>query len=276
MSKERNSKSRSRRRVLSICISFFISLCTTLILTAILLKGGLFNQQMFKQTLSESTFYDTKLVDVKANINDILVSAGFPEEISEEAITRTLITMEVSKVMRGDEVDTTEFSNVMKEKMMEYLTENDIPVTGAMTQAIDRMVVEMSKVYSTHMTFLFVKMYNEFCAKYMTLINYVMYISLAVLAVCMVAVMMMYTRKYRAIRYIGYGILAGSLVTEVIAIVSKRSVIGMLAGKSTEYYKVIITFVGKSFSQGIYMCLGGIMLFCLIVLMSSYMKKQVI
>jgi len=276
MSRKKSEKGRRRRRILSIIISFFISLSVTLILASILLKGGLFNQQLFKQTLAESEFYDSKLEDIKSNINDILASAGFPTEISEDVITRTLITMEVNKVMRGEESDSTDFSEVMNERIMEHFSENNIPISESMTQAIDVMVSDMVKVYETHMTMLFAKMYNEFCNKYVGIINIVLYVSIALLIICAVLLMILNTRVYRGMRYVGYGILAGSVMTEVISLLAKKSLVNMVEGNNTEYYKVIIEFINKGFSQGIYMCLGGVMVFCMVLLLTSYLKKQVI
>lgn len=278
-------KSRYRKKskiimVLSGVISLFIAVCMVFILLSVLLKGGLLNEKLFRQTLSESTYYDNKINEIRQSVTEKLEQAGLPGEISDDVITSTVITLDVNKKVKNREsVDSdglSKFGDTLRKKIYEYLEDTGIPVTEQVEKSVDMIVTEIAKDYDTHMKFMFAKLYNQFNGKYADIFNIVIYVSAAVLIICSVMAVLLHSRKYRGLRYVGYGVLAGSLVTEAISVIMKNSLKEMIPGKETEYYNVINTFIDKSFSQGIYMCLAGMLLFSLVSLMTYYLKKQVI
>lgn len=282
---ERGGKSRYKEKskkimILSGIISLFIAMCTVFILLSVLLKGGLLNEKLFRQTLSESTYYDNKINEIRQSVREKLELAGLPGDISDDVITSTVITLDVNKKVKNSEsIDSdamSKFGNMLKERIFEYLEDTGIPVTGQVEKSVDMIVTEIAKDYDTHMKFMFAKLYNQFTDKYAGIFNIVIYVSAAVLIICSVVAVLLHSRKYRGLRYVGYGVLAGSLVTEAIAVIMKINLKEMISGKETEYYNVINTFIDKSFSQGIYMCLAGMLLFSLVSLMTYYLKKQVI
>lgn len=278
-------KSRYRKKskiimILSGIISLFIAVCMVFILLSVLLKGGLLNEKLFRQTLSESTYYDNKINEIRQSVTEKLEQAGLPGEISDDVITSTIITLDVNKKLKNSESVVSDgmskFGDVLKEKIYEYLEDTGIPVTAHVEKSVDMIVTEIARDYDTHMKFMFAKLYNQFSDKYADIFNIVIYVSAAVLIICSVVAVLLHSRKYRGLRYVGYGILAGSLVTEAISVIMKSNLKEMIPDKETEYYNVINTFIDKSFSQGIYMCLAGMLLFSLVSLMTYYLKKQVI
>lgn len=265
---------------LSGIISLFIALCMAFILLSVLLKGGLLNEKLFRQTLSESTYFDNKIDEVRQSVSHKLSLAGLPDEISEDVITGTAITIDANKKIKYGRPDDTDgmsqFGDTLRENIYEYLDETGVTVTDDVKKSVELIVTEIAKDYDTHMTFLFARLYNEFHEKYDHIFDIVIYVSIAVLILCSVAAVLLHSRKYRGLRYVGYGILAGSVVTETVSVIMKFNLKGMMPDNKTEYYNFINTFIDKSFSQGIYMCLAGMLLFSLVALTTYYLKKQAI
>ncbi len=266
--------------ILSGIISLFIALCMSLLLLSVLLKGGLLNEKLFRQTLSESTYFDNKIDEVMQSVSDKLSLAGLPEEISEEVITRTAITINADKKIKNGNTEKydgmSQFGDKLTANIYDYLGETGVVVTDEVKKSVELIVTEIAKAYDTNMTFLFAKLYNEFHDKYNHIFEMVIYVSAAVLIICSLMAVFMHSRKYRGLRYVGYGILAGSAVTEAVSVLLKLNLKGMLPDNKTEYYNFVSKFIDKSFSQGIFMCLAGILLFSLVSLATYYMRKQAI
>ena len=285
MSKGSSHRKKNKRVIiLSGMISLFITLCMTFILLSVLLKGGLFNEKMFRQTLSVSKYYENKIEDVRESVREKLVLAGLPEDMSDDVITITAITIDANKKIKSGRNDIThelsdstkQFGDMLRENIYEYFGETGVPITDEIKKSVELIVTEIVKDYNTHMTLLFARMYNDFHDKYAHIFDIVICVSAAVLIICSVVAVLLHSRKYRGLRYVGYGILAGLIVTEIIALIMEMKLRNMLPDNKTEYYKFVNTFIDKSFSQGIYMCFAGVLLFSLVSLMTYYLKKQVI
>lgn len=279
-SRSHGKVNKKRKRIiitLSGMLSAMISLCVALILVCALFKGGLFSEQLFRQTLSESSYYDNKIENIKNSVNARLSEAGLPNQITDSVLSNTVITVDVNKIISGKNstaTDISEFENQLNDDIIEYLQEENVPVTDNIKMAVSRLADEIAKSYDTQMTMSFARLYREFREKYSLGLDIAMYVSIVMVLVCIIILICIHSKRYRGLRYVGYGILAGSIVSEIFSIIMKNVVIASIPDKGTEYYDVMIKFAGKSFELGIYMSLAGIFAFCLVVMVTTYFKKR--
>ena len=264
--------------VLSGMLSVIIAICTTMILTCALLKGGLFSEQLFKQTLSESSYYDSKIQAVRNSVSSRLSEAGLPEEITDSVLSNTVITVDLNKIISGkmtsEDNDVSEFESKLNDDISEYLKELNVPVTDSIDAAVKSLAGEIAKSYDTQMNMSFAELYREFHEKYMPKLEKIMIVSGVLVFVCFLILMFIHSKRYRGLRYLAYGVLAGAISSEIFSLVLKGRVVNSIPDKGTEYYDVMIRFADRSFELGLYMSLAGVFVFCIIAMIISYFKKR--
>ena len=115
----------------------------------------------------------------------------------------------------------------------------------------------------------------SFASKYDSIIKSFTIGSIAVIIICTALLLLLHRRKYRAVRFCTYGVLAGSVVTACISLLAKKALIGVISGEGA-YYNVMRMYISDAFMQGMYVAIGDIMMCGILIFITYVMKRKVI
>ncbi len=285
MSKTNNPSSRAiyrRKTLISYLLCFFIAISVCICLLCMLLKGGIFSDTVFLKSLNESSFFDEKTLDMQEQISNSVVEAGLPEKLAEEVITNRMVVLHANEVVNGTiegkkvVLDTTELENALRTNIVNYIKEQGIDNNNLLDKSVDILVKEASAEYATQMTFKFANFFVDSSSKYVPLLNLLIIVTVAIFVVCSILCVLVHKRKYRGVRYVSYGILSGSVLSGIISVLMKKEIYEVVSVGDSKYYEVIRNYISNSFDNGLYICFGGIMVFCVVVCLTIYLRKEAV
>lgn len=279
MSKRTNRKVKT---ILSYILSFFISLSLTICLLTFLLKGGLLNDTLLRRTINESTYNDEKLELLIESLGFRLEEVGLPSEMAKDVVRSQMVNIATNKLIQnaleGSEmsVDTQELEEGLRSNIATYMKDKGIESTEEITVMIDRISSEASQSYATQMLLPALGLYYDFVKKYDSIVSTVLYINLCIFLLCSIVVVFIHRKKYRGLRYVSYGVLASAIMTFVMSVLMEGQMLRVMPSDNQTYYRMFRSYITESFRQGIYMGLSGILIFCLLILLTKYLRKEAI
>lgn len=270
------------KNIISFIMAVFIGLGLCMSLVCFVMKGGLLNNTTLKQSLNESNYYSDKADRLEEALKKRVKEAGLPETIAEDVITDRMVTIHANKIInegvngKVTKLDTSEMETKLREGIEAYVKMKNIEMNDDMTNSIDILLKETTSEYATQMTFNFVNVFNIFSEKYIGTINILIIVGIAVCVICTIVLLVIHRRKYRGLRYSAYGVLAGSILSGVVSLLMRSSIMKAVPSGSEAYYEVIRTYISNSFGQAVYICLAGIFIFCLFTAVTGYLRKEAI
>lgn len=284
MTKSKHSRRRKRRikNTLSAVLSFFIAISMAAILLSIVIYKGILDYDTLKDQLVRSEYYNTEIENIREEVRTILTATGIEADVTDNIVTDSIIKHDIDKMVDESNaeiiasIDGSFFENECNKVLMNYFEEKKVSEDDVLKQSVCELSKEISDVYVKNMHFEFIAKHHVFAEKYKGIIKYVPLIMSIVLVVCVVLSIFLHRMKYRSVRYVGYGALAGSLITGVVTLVMKSKIVNAIDENAVMYGDVIKSFAGESFNQGIYMSLVGVFFFLLICFAVYYLRKEAI
>lgn len=270
------------KSIISFIMALFISLGVCLCLVSIVIRSGLLNEANIKKSINESTYYEDKAEILNDALKKRAAAAGLPESVVDGVITGRMVTLHVNKIINDGihgkvtAPDTTELEEQLNNNIKVYLGNADIEINGDVTASIETFTSEVKTEYATQMTFNFINMFKQYHDKYIDITKMLIFVGIAVSIICTIITVMLHKRKYRGLRYAGYGVLAGSILSGIVSFIIRGKIINSVPSDYTSYNSVIRSYIMYSFDQGKYMCLTGILFFCLIAVAIYYLRREAI
>lgn len=270
------------KNLVSYIMAVFIALSICLCFISVILKGGLFNDTTLKKCLNESTYYEEKSKLLNSRLKDRVNAAGLPDSVANDVITDRMVTLHANKIIndgiagKHSTPDTSALEEKLSLNISQYLKDNNIEENKQLKDAENVLIKEVSGEYATQMTFNFVNIFRMYNDKYLNAINIIIIVSVIICVICTMISVLIHRRKYRGLRYSGYGILAGSVLSGIVSLLIKGKILSVIPPEGATYYNVIQSYIKQSFNQNIYICLAGVLIFCLITITNGYLKKEAI
>lgn len=269
------------RNILSYILSFFIMICTVAVFMCTTLKTGLLNPSIIESSMHKGNYYEYRLGILNDGIKDLLAEAGLPKDLAEGVITDSKLSIDtnsyISNTLMGRTVtyDTTGLESVFVDNVTAYLVQQGVIPDEKLERYINDMASQVKIIYKSNISFEFITPYISFAAKYNDMIKPVIICSIIMIIICIVLLLLLHRRKYRAIRFCTYGMLAGSIVTACESIFVKNNLTDVISDEGI-YYNVMRIYVSDAFMQGLYVAIGGIMLCSILILVTYVFKRKVI
>lgn len=285
MTSSKHSKRSKRRRIkniLSAFMSFFIAISLAAILLSIVIDKGILDYDTLKDELVRSEYYNAEIENIREGVKSILAETGIDSGVADNIVTDSIIKHDIDAMVNKSTdgniafIDGAFFENECRNVLKSYFEEKKVSEDEMLNQSVLELSKQLSDVYVKNMNFEFMAKHHVFAEKYRSIIKYVPIIMSIVLIVCVLLSIFMHRMKYRGVRYVGYGALAGSIITGVVTLVMKSKVINSIDEDTMVYGNVIKSFVNESFNQGIYMSLVGVFIFLLVCFAVYYLRKEAI
>ncbi len=266
------------KRCMGYALSLFTAFSFAACLMCMTLKLGIMDISFLKESMRNQGYYEYKQEALDKALVDLIKEYGLPQRVTDGVITDRMISIDTSKYINntitGSAItyNTDEMEIKLRDNIINYLSEEGIESTDIFTSYIDGVVKKASVQYKSNIGFEFVDTYNDFKSKYDNKINLMFGIFLLVNAVCLICSLVFRSRKYRGLRYYNYGIIAGSFISVVAALLMKTSLLNYFV-EDNILYNIIREFCSKAFVQGIYVSFVGF-IYAIIMLMIVYFFKK--
>lgn len=271
---------RKKKRILSMVLSVLIALSLTMCLMGLIIRGGLLNKGMFKDNLVRSNYYSSLVDDIKDKLKETATVYKLPEELIDKIVTDSLIYRNANDIFENPSayedgrVDTEVFQKEAVEVINDYLKENDVDNYLDIAAYVEKTARLLAIKYAESLDIGFISGYSGFVNRYTPAVNVYICVSFIIFAVLTALVIMLHKRKYRGVRYAGYGIISGSITTIIISQILKFRILSIVNNADITYNSVVTTFIDSTFSQGIYVGLVGVFVFGILCYLTLFLKSR--
>lgn len=272
--------SRTVRKAIGLLVALIVSVATMVCLMALIVKSGLCSEDILKECINESDYFEQKLDQANEVLVTRTVAIGLPESVTEGVITDRMIAVDSDTVIRAmlkDEqyvVDTSSMKERFYANINAYYEELGISPDDELSKATEMLVDTAAVDYVSRLPFEYARYYADYAKKYRKVCDYAIYISIAVILVCMIISLFLHRKKYRGIRYINYGLISGSIIAIIEARLVSDNIADMLSNSEYEYVGVVEQYVRTAFSQGMFICMGGILAFLIMCVITMILRKE--
>ncbi len=269
------------KKILSYILSFFVMICTITVSMCITIKSGLLNPNIIESSMHKGNYYEYRLGILNKGIEDLLAESGLPKDLAKDVVTDGMMSIDtssyISNALKGKPVafDTSALEAALVDNVTEYLKKQGITPDEKLERYISDIASQAKAIYKSNISFEFIAPYMSFASKYDSIIKSFIIGSIAVIIICTALLLLLHRRKYRAVRFCTYGVLAGSVVTACISLLAKKALIGVISGEGA-YYNVMRMYISDAFMQGMYVAIGDIMMCGILIFITYVMKRKVI
>ena len=241
------------RKVLSVLLSFFLSLCFLGIAFTLEFRFGLTGKRSVNEAMSETGYIAKAESRMTAGLGELLKGLSLPEELAEQMIQEDEsyldMTNYIDAVFDGKAVtlDTSEFQNTFTNVINDYLLEHNISVSEQLDQSITVAKKSAESIYRQYLEPAFAKTLYEFSEKYSHLLTIVGFICFVLAAVIIILLLLMYHYKHHAVQYIVCSMTA-AIVLNVITTIGLKSIdLQGKLGVGPDYY---VNFLNRYLQGG--------------------------
>lgn len=251
-----------------------ISMCITI-------KMGLLNPNIIESSMHKGNYYEYRLDILNKGIENLLAESGLPKDLAKDVVTDSMMSIDtssyISNTLNGKSVtyDTSQLEAMLVDNVKEYLMKQGITPDDKLERYINDLAAQARVIYKSNISFEFIEPYMSFASKYNDMIKPFIIGASVVIIVCIVLLLLLHRRKYRAIRFCTYGVMAGSITTACVSLLAKNALTDIISSEGT-YYDVIRIYISDAFVQGLYVAIGGIMLCCILIALTYLFKRRVI
>lgn len=247
--------------VISILFSFILTVLFIVLLLAIGLYFGAFNEKMIKLKVSESNYYNETYSIIYDNAKTIVADAGLPATVLEDAVTLERVYIGgkyyVEDVLEGKPptYKTEKLEEALRSNIDSYLEAQKVTITDELKAGTDELIAKVSQEYRRGIQFDFIHSISKLKQGYMQIILIGIPIILGFAAVIIFCLLRMYQYKHRGIRYVNYSVITASAMVGIMALI--MLVFGTYnVTAQPRYYMIFLNNYFKWNIQ-IYLCMAG-------------------
>lgn len=139
-----------QRSVISIILSFFISVFLTILVVFICLSLTVFSENFIINTMDDD-YFASEQEELVINVQNIAASSHFPDTVFDDLFTQSMIKQDtteyVQAIMGGITYtfDSTEVEQLLRTRFTQYAQENGLAITSE--TALDTLVASCAEVY---------------------------------------------------------------------------------------------------------------------------------
>ena len=198
--------SRTVRGAIGLLVALIVSVATMVCLMALIVKSGLCSEDILKECINESDYFEQKLIQANEVLLTRTVAIGLPESVTEGVITDRMIAVDSDTVIRAMlkdeqyEVDTSSMKERFYANINAYYEELSISPDDELSKATELLVDTAAADYVSRLQFEYARYYADYAKQYRKVCDYAIYISIAVILVCMVISLFLHRKKCSAIK----------------------------------------------------------------------------
>jgi hypothetical protein len=274
-------KSAKLQSIISVVFSFILTVLILILLLAMGLYFGAFNEKIIKLKVSESNYYNETYSLIYDNAKTIVADAGLPVTVLEDAVTLERVYIGgkyyVEDVLAGKQptYKTEKLEDALRSNIDNYLATQKVTITDELKVGTDELVAKVSQEYRRGIQFDFINSISKLKQAYMHIILIGVPILLVLMAAIIFILTRMYKYKHRGIRYINSSVITASAMVGIITLI-------MLITRSyniTAQPKYYMVFLNNYFKWNIqiYLCMAGfgIITSVLLFVLTRHLKENI-
>jgi hypothetical protein len=281
----RTSADRRRKKrikhIISLILSFLLSLSGTAFLVLIGCKAGIFNSSIIMSQLNKTDYYAHIGDALYEDAADLIRPSGLPESVLEDVIDENKVYIDaknsIDAAMSGKtyEADGSFLKENFSANIEAYIEENDIQANDETEAGLEELSEEIVGEYNDLLEFPFAKYYIKYQAVY-DRIFWPAVISLAVfmIIICIVLVAMQHW-AHRGVRYISYAALASALMTGGVPLAVRLSGIYERLNISPSYlYHLLMGVIEADIDIFLYLAAAALLAFAVCLGVIRMLKNR--
>ncbi|MBE5937091.1 MAG: hypothetical protein E7265_03570 [Lachnospiraceae bacterium] len=285
MSSKSSHKHHSRKYyrgkgIVSFLIALIVAMSTAIMLLAITVNLGICDVDILKRSINAASYYDGLYEKVNNQLKEQLKEADIPDSIAEGVVDWRRIVLDVDAYIEQTlnnndaSVDTSEFENALSSNIASYFSDKGVEGGQELADSTDKFVKIASARYASLVRFEYADYFKAYSEKYKGTAKVIVPVCGAVIVICLMMLLILHRKKYRGIRYVNYGLISGVVLAIIVNTLFKDSVLKSLPDSQDSYYNVIRLYIDNSFSQGLYVCMAGFVVLLVMLMITSYMRKN--
>ena len=230
------------RTVLSLLLSFFLSLCILGAMLALEYRVGITGKRSVREAMTESNYISNARNKITAQLGELLKKMNLPEELAEQMIEEDeiylTVTNYVDAVFNGKTVtlDTTGFQESFNQVINQYLLKHNIRVSSQLDQSIKVATKSAESTYRQYLEPDFVKTIYQFSENLGHRLMVLGILCLIGAAIIIAVLLLMYHYKHHAVQFLLYSMIA-AIGMNVFAAFGLRRILSLeKLGVGPEYY----------------------------------------
>lgn len=244
MQKEQNSRkrlrsSRSLRHLISIWITFFLSVCCLVILFFIQFRTGFLSNRNFRESLRESEYNKGAFQQLEGSLTELFRNHAIalePDKIIDENRAYLLLTNWTDSVLAGGRPDVQkEIDGLLDQGLAAYLP--DTAEEESVQQSMVSVENEAAALLERYVFPDFVEEFHEYRNQAGEAMWKGMLSFGGAAVLLMVVLLMMYRHKYKAFRYMMAGVFSALLCNLLLLFLFMRLQIGSRMVTGPDYYQ---------------------------------------
>lgn len=271
------------KNLISLFFALMVTLATATGLMAAVIINCFCNPDTVIKAVKDSTYYDDKIALASDKLAVRLEESGLPKSIAEDVVSERNMVVDlnyvVSSKINGDKeykVDTRQFENNLTNCINKFYEENLISNNEELQTATQMFVKQATAEYESLIDFELADNFTRYSDKYTSICIIVICVCIGVVLISIIMMLIIHIRKYRGIRYINYGLISGTILAIIINVLLKSKLLKDINDNSDIFSEIIRGYIVEACSDGIYVCLFGMMISFVMIFITIYLRKEAI
>ncbi len=269
------------RAVISAGLCLMAACAAAWMLMAAALAAGLGSNRLFLACMGDIEYYRELSESMTENMGKHLAQFGLPSELSEGILDETEVYTEgtayVASVLEGEEasIDSSGIKKRLQKNINEYLADYDLPDKKTVNQQIKTLLLNAAEDYEKSLSFSAAERYKEQRAEFLATVRRMLPYCAACFVVCAVVLLLMYHRKYHAVRWLNDAVLGGSIAAAAFNFYVCRRLLSMEILEGTGCYgQVMRNFFSQSCKRSWIIIISGLCLWLVLLLIINKMREE--
>lgn len=237
------------------------------------------NDKVLMSSLTQSKYYDGLHEELNQKINELAAERSIPEDVLKDVVTSEKIFIDsnnyITKTLDGqyENINTDVIENGVKEKVTNYLNEQQVEITSSIEESINSLAQLSSVIYKNKIELKFIDYYKEYQKTLNKTIGIVLIITIVFIAISSVLVIRMYRSKHKGVRFIAYGLI-GSIYMNLMSILFFNPIKGL--DITPDYYREFLElFIHKCKMQNMLLVVVQLVILSVLFYLIRLLKKGI-
>lgn len=271
------------KNIISLLFSLMVTLASAAGLMAAVIINGICNPELLNQCINESSYYDDNVKLVTERLADRLKESGLPESMAEDVVSGSNVVIDMNQAVSsrlkgntGYRVDTSRFEEQLTAGINNYYAGQGVDTNDRLDQATELFVRQAGKEYASLIDYEDARYFTAYSEKYTGICKTAIYVCAGIVLVSLIMMVIIHRRKYRGVRYINYGLISGTILAIMLNVLLKSRLADAIENDPAVNADIMGIYISDSFSQGMNMCLFGVILSVMVLGITLYLRKKAI
>ena len=220
--RKHRSKKKLIRNTISAILSFVLTLFIAILLCAVSLQFGFFDNDLILSKINESNYYNNVYSELTNNINTILDSKNLPTDLVKECISdkRVYINgkqyINNSLVGKDTVVEVDKINEELETILVDYYESNGIQVDEVVQSSIDSVISDIDSEYMRMIRFQFVDYIKNYKAEYKEIMTWFLPLIIVMSVIIIVVLLKIHRYPHRGVRFTAIALASACLLNMLL------------------------------------------------------------